>query len=107
MLNFINQGLNDVSNFFWDVIMWCVNTLTGGLGGVVQLFFEMFNLSISIDVSVYSTLREIMIGVGYIVPIRALLPIPVFMISFYLAQFVFAIFRFICSTFIRKVSIVS
>ena len=105
-INNLGAAFGDLGSWLIDCLIWIFNSILGGLGSTVTAFFELFNLNVSIDVSIYDTLREVMIGVGYFVPIRELLPIPAFMILFYTAQFVFSIFRFICSTFIQKVHVV-
>ncbi len=94
-----------VFNGLLDWIIELINGFVGGIADIILSWLESSGLSIEIPPSVFDILRELSIGVGYIFPVRALLPIPMIMISFYVLKLVFAVYKIIASTIIRRVSV--
>lgn len=80
----MNVG-NDIKILWWYSRFLCGDCkfFFGGLADIILSFISSFGLTIEIPANVFDILREISIGVGYIIPVRALLPIPIFMITFY------------------------
>lgn len=104
------QAIGDFfSMLFSGLIDWFVNifnTISQGAGGIVADFLKAAGLSdLSIPGNVFSILKELSIGVGYIFPVRDLLPIPLFWLSFYVARIVFSVFRLIASTVLKRIKL--
>ena len=101
IVSFFSDIFNGIINFFVDLL----NNLLGGIGDVITAFFEHIGLTLEIPAGVFDIFNELTIGVGYIVPVSALLPIPLFMLAFYIAKLIFAIYQLIAATLIRRVKI--
>ncbi|MBQ9385210.1 MAG: hypothetical protein IJT87_13345 [Ruminiclostridium sp.] len=97
-----------IASIFNPLIDWCVNLINsflGGLGAVINDWLNSIGLEITLPPNVYDVLNEISIGVGYLIPVKALIPIPLFFVSFYIAKLVFAIYQLIASTIIKRVKL--
>ena len=103
--NNIVYFFSDIFGWFWDLLADFASMLLGGLGSIISSFIDSVNLTMEIPESIYTTLREITIGVGYIIPLRALLPIPTLMILFYISKMVYAVFHLVFSTIIQHVKL--
>lgn len=99
MFNVIKSFFNGVIDFFTG----CFNWFFGGLVDLILGFISNFGLTIEIPVGIYDILNELFIGVGYIIPVKALLPIPFFMISFYILKLIFSLYQLIAGTIIQRV----
>ena len=108
MSGIINAIVSFFSDIFNDVINWGVdllNNLFSGIGDIIAAWLEHIGLTIEIPANVFDIFNELTIGVGYIVPVAALLPIPLFMLAFYVAKLIFAIYQLIAATIIRRVKV--
>lgn len=85
-LTFIGTG---IVNWFQDTF----NSLFGGLSDIISAIFIANSLEVEIPDDVYNILDELTYGIGYILPIKELLPIPIFMISFYSVKLVISVVR--------------
>lgn len=104
--------LNSIFGFFGDlfngVIDWALGLLNGlfeGLGSLLTWWFDSLGMAISIPSGVFNVFNDITYSIGYIFPITELLPIPLFMVAFYVARIIFAVFQIIASTVIKRVKI--
>ena len=104
------EWIKSIGKFFSDlfstVIDWFVNGINAIIGGIADMIFGFLHscgLNIVIPTDVYYVLKEITVGIGYIIPVRALLPIPMFFIAFYVVKWVFAIYQLIAGTVIKRV----
>ncbi len=95
MTDFINW----CSEFFSDLFSGVLGFLTGllqqlfgAVGSVVSVWLAEQGFSLSIPSEVFNVLDEITLGIGYIFPLYALMPIVAFMLTFYIAKIVFAVF---------------
>ena len=111
-MNIINTIFNFFKNLFNGVIDWIIillNKLLSGLGDIILQWLiylcESFGLNIEIPANVFDIVHELFLGIGYILPMKALLPIPLFMVAFYIAKLIFAIYSLIAKTIIRRVSV--
>ena len=98
----------NICKFFGVIIDFFVGGINFLLGGVMDLiltFLATCGLTIEFPADIYSILNEITIGVGYIIPVRALLPIPLFMITYYTVKLVFSIYHLIAGTIIKRVKL--
>lgn len=98
MLQIIQNLLGGIVDFFASIF----NFLFGGIATVI-LEYIAGSMNITIPENVFDVLNEITIGVGYILPVRELLPIPLFMLSFYSVKLVFSIYQLIAGTIIQRV----
>lgn len=101
----ITDFLSNWTGSLWDSIVAFFNGFLGGLDTYIANWLEEQGLYISIPENVQEILRELAIGIGYIFPVRLLLPIPVFMISFYTIKLIFALYNLIAGTVIKRVKI--
>lgn len=104
-MEWLNSLWDGIQNIFSTVIDWFVGGVNALFGGIAQIIFGFLSacgLNVSIPANVYDVLNEITIGVGYIIPVRALLPIPIFMITFYVIKLVFSIYQLIAGTIIKR-----
>ncbi len=93
----------------WDAIIdWFVellNKFDSGLADFIAEWLTSQGLTLEIPADVFNVLDEITHGIGYILPLKALTPIFLFWVSFYVSSIIFAIFRMIHSTIIKRVSV--
>ena len=104
-LNAIVSFFRGIFNGFIDWVVSCINALLSGLGDLLVGWLLGLGLTIEIPPNVFDILHELTVGVGYILPIRQLLLIPMFMLSFYVAKLIFAVFQVIYSTIIKRTTI--
>ena len=97
------SGLQNIFSTIIDWVCGGINAVFGGIAEFIFNFISGYGLKIEIPANVYDVLNEITIGVGYIIPVRALLPIPAFMITFYVLKFVFSLYQLIAGTIIKRV----
>lgn len=95
MTDFINW----CSVFFSDIVAGILGFFTsmlqnlfGAVGTAVSAWMIDQGFSLSIPSEVFNVLDEITLGIGYIFPLYALMPIVTFMLAFYVAKIVFAVF---------------
>lgn len=96
---------NFFSTLFSGLIDWCLNIfniVSQGFLTIISDFFKLVGLDVTIPGSVFSVFRELSIGIGYIFPLADLLPIFYFWVSFYIARIIFAVFRLISSTILKR-----
>ena len=93
--------LGGIGNFFIGII----NYLVGGVADLILTFLATCGLTIELPTNIYNLLDELTIGIGYIFPMRQLLPIPMFMITFYTIKLVFSIYNLVAGTIIKKISL--
>lgn len=96
------SGIQDLFSTAIDWVVGVINSLLGGLAEFIFGFLNEMGLEIEIPPNVFDALREISIGVGYIIPVKELLPIPIFMISFYILKLIFSIYQLIAGTVIKR-----
>ena len=97
-----------LANIFNPLIDWCVNLINGffgGLGTIINGWLTSGGITVEIPPNVYDILHELTLGIGYIIPVAALLPIPIAMISFYIAKLIFAVYQLIAHTIIKRVKL--
>ena len=97
-----------LTNLFNPLIDFCVgliNGFFGGLGTIINDWLTNAGIYVEIPPNVYDILHELTLGIGYIIPVAALLPIPLAMISFYITKFAFAIYQIIAHTIIKRVKL--
>lgn len=106
------SGMGQIGNFFgdffgglWDGGVSLLNGIFGGIGDLISGWLNSLGLNLSLPANIYQGLHEVSIGVGYIIPIRALLPIPMFMLSFYIAKLIFAVYQLVAGLIIRRVKL--
>lgn len=105
-MNWLEKIGSFFNNIFSTIIDWFIggiNALFGGIADMIFGFLHSCGLNIVIPTDVYYVLKEITVGIGYIIPVRALLPIPMFFIAFYVVKWVFAIYQLIAGTVIKRV----
>ena len=103
-----NQILGSTGDFFSGLFGGAIDLLNGffnGLGTYLGEWLTGLGLSITIPDGVLTVLDDLTKSIGYIIPVQALLPIPIFMLSFYIAKLIFALYQIIASTIIRKIHI--
>lgn len=105
ILGAIGDFFGGLFNSLIDWGLGLINGLLEGLGSLLTWWFDSLGLSISVPLGVFNVLNDITYSIGYIFPIKELLPIPLFMLSFYVAKIVFAVFQIIASTVIKRVKI--
>lgn len=86
----------------WNSFTEFINKFLGGLDVYIMDWLNEWFPQITIPADVFKVFNEITIGVGYIIPVKALLPIPLFMISFYVLKLVFSIYQLIAGTIIQR-----
>lgn len=102
----ILSWFSGIFDFLWDNATSFINGIfNGDLAQYIGSWFNNLGLSIAIPQSFYNGLNELFIGIGYIVPVRALLPIPAFFLSFYIIKLVFAIYRAIAGFVVRRIKV--
>ena len=108
MWDMFQKLFSGITDFFGSaihtVIDWVLSLVNYIIGGVADLIFNFLSacgLTIEIPANVFDILRELSIGIGYIIPVQALLPIPTILISFYLIKLVFSIYQLIAGTIIK------
>lgn len=106
------SGISQIGNFFsnwtgsvWDSIVAFLNSFFGGIDTYIGNWLEQQGLYLSIPENVQKILRELAIGIGYIFPVRLLLPIPIFMMSFYILKLIFALYNLIAGTVIQRIKL--
>lgn len=95
----------DLFNGFIDWIIGIINAMFGGAGSLLTWWLGDLGLNISLPDNIYSVLHDVTYCIGYIFPVRELVPIPAFMLSFYIARAIFALFKIIASTVIKRVKV--
>ena len=105
VLNLIGDFFKNLIDCVLDWVVELLNWIFGGLGELIAWWFESIGLDISIPVDVFNVFNDITYSIGYIFPIKELLPIPIFMFTFYVARIVFAVFQIIASTVIKRVKV--
>ena len=94
------------SNIFNGLIDWVlslVNLFLEGLANLITPWLVEQGMTISFPAEVFEIINEITLGIGYIVPVTALLPIVTFWLGFYVAKIIFAVFSLIASTTFKRV----
>ncbi len=106
------KWLDNLANWWqsgWDAILdWAVELLNKfniGLSTFIADWLVSQGLTLEIPVDVFNVLDEITHGIGYILPLKALTPIFLFWLSMHVANILFAIFRIIHSTIIKRISV--
>ena len=93
----------------WDAIIdWVVellNKFESGLATFITDWLVSQGLTLELPVDVFNVLDEISYGIGYILPLKDLTPLFLFWLSFHFVNLIFAIFRMIHSTIIKRVSV--
>lgn len=96
------------SSGFNSIIGWVLGLLNGFFGSLGEYFTDWLSdqgLTIAIPSGVFDITHDLFRGIGYIFPVAALLPIPAFMVSFYLLKLVFALYQWFSSTVIKRIKI--
>lgn len=106
------SGWGQIGNFFgdffsglWDGAVDLLNGFFNGLATYIGNWLGSIGLSITIPDGVFYILDDLTHSIGYIIPVAALLPIPIFMLSFYVIKLIISIYRIIASTVIQRVHI--
>lgn len=90
---------------FVDLLLHMFNGVFGGIADIILTFLASCGLTIEFPADLYNILDQLTLGVGYIIPVRALLPIPLFMITFYTIKLVFSIYQLIAGTIIKRINL--
>lgn len=105
-------GLNQIFDFFGgivdnliDWVLKLVNSLLGGLADLIGNWLSSQGLTIQFPAAIFNVLNEITLGIGYILPVKQLMPIVNFMIAFYVAKIIFAVYQLIAKTVIKRVKV--
>lgn len=93
--------ISAIVNFFAGIF----NFLLGGVADLILTFLATCGLTIELPANIYDILNEITIGIGYVLPIRYLLPIPLFMITFYTIKLMFSIYNLIAGTILKTINL--
>ena len=83
------------SNLFSAILGVCLDLLSLFLGiftEPIKLWMIEQGFTLEIPSEVFNVLDEITYGIGYILPLFALIPIVTFMLTFYGAKIVFSVF---------------
>lgn len=106
------SGMGQITDFFsnwtgslWDGIVDFFNGIMGGLSDYIASWLSGLGLSISIPSGVFDVLDSLTRSIGYLIPVSSILPIPIFMLSFYVIKLIFSVYQIIASTVIRRVKI--
>lgn len=106
------SGWNQIANFFgdwtgiiWDSIISFLNSFLGGISDYISNWLSGIGLSITIPSGVFDVLDTLTRSIGYLIPVSAILPIPIFMLSFYILKLIFAIYQIIASTVIQRIKV--
>lgn len=113
LMDFFGNFFNGIIDFFVKLFTeWipgffidAFNFFAGGLAELVENWLISIGLTIEIPEGLYSGLNVLTRSIGYILPMAALSPIVIFMLVFYIAKIVFAIYKVIANTIIKKISI--
>ena len=98
IVNWFGNGIPDL----WDGVVNFANGVLGGLNTYIADWLSGLGLSITIPDGVFTILNDLTRSIGYLIPVSALLPIPIFMLSFYVIKLIFAIYQVIASTVIQR-----
>lgn len=98
--NWIGNIIASYSSWWISGIQWFVDWIAERFNNVLWAFVtpisnwldSLGDVTIGFPSVVFDVLNEITYGVGYILPLGYLLPIPIFMISFYGLKLMFIIF---------------
>ena len=106
------SGWNQIGGFFGDFFgglfdgaVDFFNSIFSGLSSYISEWLTGLGLSITIPDGVFAVLNDLTRGIGYLIPVQALLPIPVFMLSFYIIKLIFALYQIIANTIIRRIHV--
>ena len=104
--------LSAIGNFFINIfdslIDWGIGLINGflsGLGDYLSAWLVKQGITLSIPDNVFDVLNEITLCIGYILPLKALMPIVTLWLGYYVAKIVFAVYRLIASTIIKRVTV--
>ena len=92
-------------NAIIDWVLGLVNFLLDGLASLLAPWLAEQGMTIAFPTQVFEIINEITLGIGYILPVSALLPIVTFWLGFYVAKIVFAVFSLIVSTTFKRVKV--
>lgn len=95
-------------NLINAVIDWAlglINFILEGAAGLFAPWLAEQGMTIAFPTQVFEIINEITLGIGYILPISALLPIAVFWLGYYGAKIVIAVFSLIASTTFKRVKV--
>lgn len=105
-------GIGQILDFFGGVIDklidWILSLCNALLGGISELLANWLatqGLTIQFPAAIFNVLNEITLGIGYILPIKQLMPIVNFMLAFYVAKIIFAVYHLIAKTVIKRVKV--
>ena len=106
------SGMGQITDFFskwtgslWDGIVDFFNGIMGGLSDYISSWLSGLGLSITIPSGVFDVLDSLTRSIGYLIPVSSILPIPIFMLSFYVLKLIFSVYQIIASTVIKRVKI--
>ena len=106
------SGMGQITDFFskwtgslWDGIVYFFNGIMGGLSDYIASWLSGLGLSITIPSGVFDVLDSLTRSIGYLIPVSSILPIPIFMLSFYVLKLIFSVYQIIASTVIKRVKI--
>ena len=105
ILKAIGNFFNNIFNGLIDWVLELLNGIFGGLGELIGAWLISRGITIEIPAMAFDILDEITVGIGYILPINALMPIVYLWLSFYVAKIIFAVYSIIANTVIKRVSI--
>lgn len=94
-----SQILTNISSFFTGIVEFFADsintTIQGCVASLLSVIDGMGTFSLEIPNYIFSVLNDLTYGVGYIVPLSVLLPIPLFFIAFYGLRILLSIVHFI------------
>lgn len=106
------SGMSQITNSFsswtgsvWDSLIFLLNGLFGGLPTYISNWLTGLGLSITIPSEVFDILDSLTRSIGYLIPVSAILPIPIFMLSFYIIKLIFSLYQIIASTVIQRIKL--
>lgn len=92
ILDFMADLASSILSFFIDFIVGLITNITGIFGSYLSTWMVEQGFTLEIPDEVFNVLDEITIGIGYIFPLYAFIPIVTFMLGFYLAKLAISLF---------------
>lgn len=107
-INIFTKVFELFRNIFNAAIDWVLelcNSFALGLGTFISQWLLSMGLTVEIPANLFDVLNDFTRGVGYIIPFSALMPIVNFMLSFYVVKIIFAVYKIIANTTIKRVDL--
>lgn len=99
IFNWFSEFFSDLASGVLGILTALLQQLFGVFGNLLASWMVEQGFSLSIPAEVFNVLDEITLGIGYILPLYAFLPIIVFMLTFYVAKLVITVFTSVTKFF--------